>query len=276
MPARRLAFLFIPTAIALCAGLAAFSATKVSGRVSDELGTAIKNAHVLFHYDPAGETKQVARPDVAVDTDVAGRFEIELEPGFYDVCIMATAFTPDCRKILVTSGRVVQHDAKLKVDPLVTRHIGDRFDFGASTSQTIRAEDGTVACLALTGPAGPEGPSLGVWVREPVAPAADKLSTLPLDRRDFSKLPIRVVLLQPGGNSTPEQRPPSALDQTLEHPLVDGAPSVDAFVLAVFPLKWVVAGSTIVGERAAVAPGGNRVWSQTRCPITEANVARWR
>jgi hypothetical protein len=65
-------------------------------------------------------------------------------------------------------------------------------------------------------------------------------------------------------------------DPTPTHPAVDGLPNNDLFVRAVFARDWVVAGTTIVGERMVVAPDGRRVSSQTQCTIKEADAAQWR
>ena len=99
----------------------------VKGRISDSEGAAIKDAHLLFHPDRAGQNEKVPRQDKVRETDEAGHFDVHLEPGFWDVCVMATAFTAKCRKILVSEGGVVQHDVQLTVDPLVTQHLGDIF-----------------------------------------------------------------------------------------------------------------------------------------------------
>ena len=61
------------------------------------------------------------------ESDAAGRFEVRLEPGFYDVCVMATAFAPECKKVLVVNGAAIQYDARLKADPLIMQHLGDKF-----------------------------------------------------------------------------------------------------------------------------------------------------
>jgi len=99
----------------------------IQGRVSDSEGAAIKGAHVLFHLDTSGQTKSAPTVDIGRETDAMGHFDVQLEPGFYDVCIMATAFTPECRKILVSKERNTQHNARLKADPLVIKHLGDTF-----------------------------------------------------------------------------------------------------------------------------------------------------
>lgn len=144
--------------------------------------------------------------------------------------------------------------------------------------QAIRATDGTAACLISSAPDSSQGlHQLAVQVRAPGTPSATVTDSLPTDLRDFSTLPIRVILLSPSSSGpAPSQRLPVSLDATLEHPVIDGAPSADGFVRAIFPRDWVVAGVTILGERMVVAPGGAKVTSQTRCAITANDVAQWR
>lgn len=119
--------LTILTFILFCSGATAASGGTVKGIVSDSEGAAIEGAHLVFHLDPSGGAKSAPAPDVVRETDVMGRFSVQLEPAFYDVCVMATAFTPQCSKILVPKEGDIRHDARLKADPLVTRHLGDRF-----------------------------------------------------------------------------------------------------------------------------------------------------
>jgi hypothetical protein len=113
--------------IMYCSVARAASLGTVKGRVSDSEGAAIKGAHVLFHLDSSGRTKVTPTLDVVRETDAMGNFDVQLEPGFYDVCIMAQAFTPECRKILVPKEGNVQHNADLNADPLVIKHLGDTF-----------------------------------------------------------------------------------------------------------------------------------------------------
>lgn len=144
--------------------------------------------------------------------------------------------------------------------------------------QALRAPDGTVACLVNTTADSPQGQSqLAVQVRLPATPGSQALATLPPELRDFSSLPVRVVLLStPIGGAVPLQRLPASFSALVEHPLIDATPSVDGFVRAIFPRAWLTAGATILGERMAVGPDGTRVTSQTRCAITEADAAQWR
>jgi len=116
--------------IGLCSVTSATSpTTRASGFVTDTERGSIEDAHLLFHPDPAGKGRD-GHPDMRLDvlckTDRAGHFEAELEPGFYDMCVMAMAFTAQCRKILVVEGKPLKYDFKLKVDPLIWKHLGDR------------------------------------------------------------------------------------------------------------------------------------------------------
>ena len=99
----------------------------------DSEGAVIGGAHLLFHPDhsfnpdPALYGKPDNRSDMTREADAMGRFNVQLESGFYDVCVMATAFTPECKKVLITNGKTIQYDTHLKVDDLVTRYLGDTF-----------------------------------------------------------------------------------------------------------------------------------------------------
>lgn len=104
----------------------AFAGT-VKGKITDSEGAAIKGAHLLFHLDPSGRTKPAMSADIVRETDTTGHFDVQLEPGFYDMCVMATAFTPECGKILSTKEGDIQHDVRLNADPLVIKHLADRF-----------------------------------------------------------------------------------------------------------------------------------------------------
>src|SRR5262245_43511050 len=106
----------------------AAAAGTIQGRVSDSAGAAIKGAHILFHLDSSGQTKSASTVAIVRETDAIGHFDVQLQPGFYDVCIMGTAFTPECRKLLVSKdGGHTQHNARLNSDPLVIKHLGDKF-----------------------------------------------------------------------------------------------------------------------------------------------------
>jgi len=144
-------------------------------------------------------------------------------------------------------------------------------------AQVLRGSDGTVACLVTAAPDDPNGQrQLAVHVRAPGGPAAEVIALLPPELRDFSALPIRILLIAQPIATSAQQRLPVSVDPTLEHPAIDGTPSAEAFVRAIFPHDWVVAGATILGERMVVAPDGTKVTSQTRCAITASDAAQWR
>jgi hypothetical protein len=128
MRSKWLKFSMMIMAVVLCSSVAiAASPGTIKGQVLDSEGAVIKGAHLLFHPDASGQAKPAIRSDVMRESDTAGRFEVQLEPGFYDVCVMATAFTPECKKVLIVDGNAIQHDARLKADPLVMQHLGDKF-----------------------------------------------------------------------------------------------------------------------------------------------------
>ncbi len=128
MRSKWLKFSITILAVILCSAVAiAASPGTIKGHVLDSEGAVIKGAHLLFHPDASGQAKPAIRSDVMRESDAAGRFEVQLDPGFYDVCVMATAFTPECKKVLIVSGEAIQRDARLKADPLVMRQLGDKF-----------------------------------------------------------------------------------------------------------------------------------------------------
>jgi hypothetical protein len=67
------------------------------------------------------------KEDRELISDAKGLFSTELPPGFYDVLISATAFSPDCRKIRIINGSAADFNPRLKVSTLVTKELGDTF-----------------------------------------------------------------------------------------------------------------------------------------------------
>ena len=110
-----------------CSLATAATVGTVRGRVSDSEGAAIKGARLLFHLDTSGRANPAPTSDTLRITDAMGNFTVQLNPGFYDVCVMAKAFAPECRKILISEGQNLQHDIRLDVDPLIVKHLGDKF-----------------------------------------------------------------------------------------------------------------------------------------------------
>lgn len=109
----------LPAASAITANL--------QGTVVDSEGAAIAKAHVVIRADLSGRINRTRTADSVIDTDGVGRFMLELQPGFYDVCVMADAFSPSCQKVLVTSDDVLKPRFQLKADPEVMKRIGDVF-----------------------------------------------------------------------------------------------------------------------------------------------------
>jgi len=106
--------------------------THFNGAIRDSQGGVISGAHVLIHWDPSGSdvglTSDVGiKQDLTLTTDANGSFSAALPPGFYDVFVSATAFSPDCRKIRLTAGQTGTYNVKLNVSRLVTKELGDVF-----------------------------------------------------------------------------------------------------------------------------------------------------
>jgi len=144
-----------------------------------------------------------------------------------------------------------------------------------STTFVLRAWDGSVTCMVADAPLTPD--RLVVYLRAPAAPADAALQTLPPEQRDFSTVPVRVVLLPApdASGAVGLQRLPVAYDPTLQLPPLEGAPPGVPFVRATFPRAWLVAGVTILGERVVRGPDNVRVASQTLCRITAADAGAW-
>jgi hypothetical protein len=105
--------------------------TKVKGSVVDSEGAAIANARVIYHRDLAGNLIDVTEDhgisDGTLKTDQTGSYKASIHPGIYDVCVMASAFTPQCKKVEIKPDGHAFPIFRLKVDPLVTKHLGDTF-----------------------------------------------------------------------------------------------------------------------------------------------------
>lgn len=73
----------------------------VMGAVVDSEGAVIQNAEIIIRADASGRPDQFKMSNIVLTTDVRGHFSVNLMPGFYDLCVLANAFSPSCRKILV-------------------------------------------------------------------------------------------------------------------------------------------------------------------------------
>jgi hypothetical protein len=65
--------------------------------VKDAAGVVIPMVFVYIRPDAATRPNSVP-PGVTGRTNVSGKFEIDMEQGFYDVCVMSDSFQPDCKK----------------------------------------------------------------------------------------------------------------------------------------------------------------------------------
>jgi hypothetical protein len=93
--------LFITINVALTASVLATSSLVLHGDITDSEGAVIRGAHVLLQADKAGGLG-AANTDLITTSDAMGRFEAGVGSGFfYDVCVMADAFIPQCRKVLL-------------------------------------------------------------------------------------------------------------------------------------------------------------------------------
>ena len=117
-------------ALIICVFLPAqgWAQTHLSGVVRDSEGAVISGAHIFIHWDPSGSevglrTNVGIKQDLTLTTDDNGSFSAELPPGFYDVLVMATAFSPDCRKIRPKAGQTATINAKLNVSLIVMKEL---------------------------------------------------------------------------------------------------------------------------------------------------------
>ena len=114
----------------LClAWLSTVPQSAITGKITDSEGAVIANARVLVHWDSSGSTVGLKdnvgiKRDVIVVTDASGHYSADVPEGFYDVLISAPAFTPIAAKVIVKEGQKAMVNAKLYVDPLVSKEIG--------------------------------------------------------------------------------------------------------------------------------------------------------
>jgi hypothetical protein len=63
------------------------------------------------------------KQDITVMTDSKGQFSLELPPGFYDVFVMAAAFSPHCQKIRLKAKGVKNYKVKLELSPVTSEEL---------------------------------------------------------------------------------------------------------------------------------------------------------
>ena len=115
---------FLVTAVLCRTAVTATVPDNVSGTIEDTNGAVIGGAYILIHPDPVGDTGPSAGTDTALLSSKNGNFSAPLSRGIYDVCVMATAFDGQCRKIAV-SGKRTRLNFVLKSSPIVTRLTAD-------------------------------------------------------------------------------------------------------------------------------------------------------
>ncbi|HET8667850.1 MAG TPA: carboxypeptidase-like regulatory domain-containing protein [Terriglobales bacterium] len=111
--------------IACCSVSTAQTAT-ISGVVRDSVGAVIPNADVFVHWNlglPNGPRSPKSK-DLRVTTDKLGLYSAVVTPGYYDVCVHSTTFSPVCTTLKVEQ-RSATYNPQLKVNPLIGSEIGD-------------------------------------------------------------------------------------------------------------------------------------------------------
>ncbi len=110
----------------LLAAVSTESAT-LSGTVSDSEGAVIPNTQIIVHWDPSGSNylkdNLGIKQDITTTSDSKGQFSLELAPGFYDVFVMATAFSPHCEKIRLKDKQIKAYEIKLKVSAVTSKEL---------------------------------------------------------------------------------------------------------------------------------------------------------
>jgi hypothetical protein len=102
--------------------------SSLKGEVKDTEGAAIAGARIVVHWDPAGSrvglTSNIGiEKDLQLIADQSGNFDADLPPGFYDLFISASAFSPSCMKIRVKASTTVTYTTKLKLSGLVAKEL---------------------------------------------------------------------------------------------------------------------------------------------------------
>ena len=119
--AKRIAVLWV-----LCCSAVLAADTRISGIVLDSEGAVIAKAHVIIRADASGKREPPKIPTLTIETDKQGHFSAPVSVGFFDVCVMADAFSPECQKVFVGRESVAPK-ITLKADPEVMKRLGDQF-----------------------------------------------------------------------------------------------------------------------------------------------------
>lgn len=108
----------------MCSVVIAAPLGTLRGSVADSEGAVIDFAHIIVHEDTSGKPKPGGKNDIVLKTNASGRFNVQLEPGFYDICVMAMGFTPRCYKVLMDDGQTSERRTQLRIDPIIVERLG--------------------------------------------------------------------------------------------------------------------------------------------------------
>jgi hypothetical protein len=112
------------TACLVTVGHAA-AAAELRGTIVDEMGAHMWASYVVIRKDSAGSTT-TSKSTLRTLTPKDGTFSADLEPGFYDICVMSDGFQPVCKKVKIVDEKATGQRFILKVDPEVTDKLWDR------------------------------------------------------------------------------------------------------------------------------------------------------
>ena len=102
------------------------ASTNLNGMVVDSEGAGIAKAQIVVRPDASGRRIANKGENIMLESDKQGRFSTQLPPGFYDLCVMADAFSPFCQKLFVNKAALTPK-IELKADPDVMKRLGDVF-----------------------------------------------------------------------------------------------------------------------------------------------------
>jgi hypothetical protein len=107
--------------------VSSIKAATLSGIVRNSQGTVIEKAHVVIHWDSSGSNYLKdnigIKQDITATTDANGAFSVDLPPGFYDVFVSATAFSPHCDKVHLKGDETKKYEFKLKISPVTSEEL---------------------------------------------------------------------------------------------------------------------------------------------------------
>ena len=112
--------------VALVTTVLASSPVIIAGDVQDMLGARIPGAHIFLRADASGGYGK-SNVDLSLTSDRNGEIQVMVGEGFYDLCVMHDAFTPQCKKLFIEGSKFARQHFRLKLDREVEKHIADKF-----------------------------------------------------------------------------------------------------------------------------------------------------